>query len=167
MKFSKKLLSILLVVITVFGVMCVAVSAENEVPRYITGTVDISICTPVAGEQSYGDTFSENGKIRVSEFTWYDADNKVFEGIYENGGAYTAVLTVVPNEGYLFDEELIITIDGEQTEVVSASEDSIVVKITYTCDDGAEGGSIFTTLWAIILTALRVIGEFIAHFIGY
>lgn len=172
MKVSKKLLSILLAVTMVFGVMCVAAFAEGETEsetepvRYITGNINISISTPVAGEQSNTDTFSE-GKFTVSDFKWYDSEGKEFTSSYESGETYTAILTVVPNEGYLFDSDLKVTVNDEATITVSAAEDSVVVTTNFTCDDGASGGSIFTTIFSILRSALKVVWDFILHFIGY
>lgn len=168
MKVTKKLLSILLAVTMVFGVMCVAAyAAEDDAARYITGTIDISISTPVAGNQSYGDTLPDSGKVHVTEFTWYDSEGNEFYSSYESGETYTAVLKVVPVDGYLFDEDITITVNGEITEVVSAAEDSLVVKVSFTCADDADSGSAFSTIWAVLLTALKFIRDLILHFIGY
>lgn len=167
MKVTKKLLSILLAVTMVFGVMCVAAFAEDEAARYITGTIDISISTPIAGNQSYGDTLPDSGKVYVPQFTWYDSDGNEFNSSYVGGETYTAVLTVVPVDGYLFDEEITITVNGEATEVISAAEDSLVVKVSFTCDEGADNSSVFTTILSILRSALKVVWDFILHFIGY
>lgn len=169
MKFTKKLSAILLAVIMVFGVMTVAVCAEDNAARYITGTVDVTLTAPVAGELASTDCTSWNNKVIVSELVWLDADGEAFTSKYESEASYTARLTVMPSDGYLFDEEFAITVNGETATVVASDENSLTVEATFTCEkaDDNSSSSSSTSIWSILLGIIKIIRDLIAHFIGY
>ena len=72
MKTTKKILAILIAVITVFGILSVAASADDKTVYIIAGNVDITINTPVAGEKPSIDYVLSSENLSVKAFTWYD-----------------------------------------------------------------------------------------------
>ena len=72
MKTTKKILAILIAVITVFGIMSVAVSADDKPVYIIAGSIDLTINTPVAGQKPSIDYIASSENITVTAFTWYD-----------------------------------------------------------------------------------------------
>lgn len=173
MKTSKKILAVLIAVITVFGIMSVAVAADDTTVYVISGTVDITINTPIADEKPSIEYISNTEGIIVQAFTWYDtktggtvsdADSSY---VYENGRDYTAKIAISPKEGYKFDDALKVTVNGDAPSTIRIQDNTITVEVTYSCDKGASDNAFFAGLKNVLLNLLRILRDIVGHIIGF
>lgn len=176
MKTSKKILAVLLTVLTVFGIACFAVSAETEdnTVYVIYGNVDVTINTPIAGDKPSIEALTSSNGFTVTAFSWYDKatgeiiDAAGTEFTFAEGGEYTAKITVTPNEGYEFAEDLTVTVNEEAPATTRIKDNTITVECHYSCEeDSSTGSDFFTGLKNTLLQILRIIRDLILHFIGY
>lgn len=172
MKVSKKILAVLLAVITVFGVMCIAASAADQTVYVISGNIDIGINSPIAGEKPSIDTTLSSDKFTVTAFTWYDKktgaiiDPAGTAFTFENGGEYTAKITVSPIESYVFADDITVTVNGSSPSTVRFQDNTITVECSFTCDKGANGNSFFSALGNVLLKIFKILRDIISHIIG-
>lgn len=173
MKTSKKILAILIAVITVFGIMSVAVSADDTTVYVISGSVDLTINTPIAGEKPNIEYISSCSELSVQAFTWYDtktggivsaADSSY---TYEDGRDYTAKITIAPKEGYKFDDNLKVSVNGDAPTTIRIQDGTITVEVNYSCDKGAGANTFFTGLKNVLLSLLKIIRDLVSHIIGF
>lgn len=173
MKTSKKILAILIAVITVFGIMSFAVSADDTTVYVISGSVDITINTPIAGEKPSIEYKTSCSEINVQAFTWYDtktggivsaADSSY---TYEDGREYTAIITIAPKEGYKFDDALKVTINGNDPATTRIQDGKITVEFNHSCDKGPGDNAFFAGLKNVLLNLLRIIRDLVSHIIGF
>ena len=173
MKTTKKILAILIAVITVLGIMSVAVSAEDKPVDIIAGNVDLIINTPVAGQKPSIDYVASSENISVTAFTWYDTKTNGIvsaadsDYVYEDGREYTAKITIAAKDGYKLDDALTVTVNGEEPSSVRIQDGTITVEMTFSCDKGASGNSFFSGLKNVLLSLLKIIRDLISHIIGY
>lgn len=172
MKTTKKILAILISVIMIFGTMSLAVFAENSTVYIISGTVDVTINTPIAGEKPSID-FSTDGKnYTVTAFTWYDKNTGAIldpagtDFVYVDGGEYTAKITLTPDESYAFADDINVTVNENAPTTMRFKDGSVTVEYTFSCDKGA-GHSFFSGVKAVLLTILRVLRDLISNIIGF
>lgn len=172
MKTTKKILAILISVIMIFGTMCLAVSAEDSTVYFISGTVNVTINTPIAGEKPSID-FSTDGKnYTVTAFTWYDKNTGAIldpagtDFVYADGGEYTAKITLTPNEDYAFADDINVTINENAPTTMRFKDGSVTVEYTFSCDKGA-GHSFLSGVKTVLLTILRVLRDLISNIIGF
>lgn len=174
MKTSKKILAVLLTVLTVFGIVCFAASAEDNIVYAIYGNINVTINTPIAGEKPSIEALTSSDGFTVTAFSWYDkATGEIIDAagtdfVFADGGEYTAKITVTPNDGYEFAEDLTITVNDEAPATIRYKDNTITVECHYSCsDDSNTGSDFFTGLKNTLLQILRIIRDLILHFIGY
>lgn len=173
MKTTKKILAILIAVITVFGILSIAASADDKTVYIIAGNVDITINTPVAGEKPSIDYVLSSENLSVKAFTWYDTKtNGIVSAadssyVYENGREYTAKITIAPKEGYKFDDALKVTVNGEAPSTIRIQDGAITIEANFSCDKGAGSNSFFTGLKNVLLNLLKIIRDIVSHILGF
>lgn len=173
MKTSKKILAVLIAVITVFGIMSFAVSAEDQTVYVISGTVDIAIDTPIAGEKPNINYASSCENLNVTAFTWYDTKtNGIVSAadsgyVYEDGREYTAKISIEPKDGYKFDNDLKITVNGEAPSTIRIQGNTITVEMNFSCDKGAGGNNFFSGLKNVLLYILKIVRDIVSHIFGF
>lgn len=172
MKTTKKILAILISVIMVFGAMSLAVSAEDNTVYIISGTVDVTINTPIAGEKPSIDFTTDGKNYTVTAFTWYDKNTGAIldpagtDFVYADGGEYTAKITLTPNEDYAFADDINVTINENAPTTMRFKDGSVTVEYTFSCDKGA-GHSFLSGVKTVLLTILRVLRDLISNIIGF
>lgn len=172
MKTTKKILAILISVIMVFGAMSLAVSAEDNTVYIISGTVDVTINTPIAGEKPSIDFTTDGKNYTVTAFTWYDKNTGAIldpagtDFVYADGGEYTAKITLTPNEDYAFADDINVTINENAPTTMRFKDGSVTVEYTFSCDKGA-GHSFLSGVKTVLLTILRVLRDLIGNIIGF
>lgn len=172
MKTTKKILAILISVIMIFGTMCLAVSAEDSTVYIISGTVDVTINTPIAGEKPSIDFTTDGKNYTVTAFTWYDKNTGAIldpagtDFVYADGGEYTAKITLTPNEDYAFADDINVTINENAPTTMRFKDGSVTVEYTFSCDKGA-GHSFLSGVKTVLLTILRVLRDLISNIIGF
>lgn len=173
MKTTKKILAILIAVITVFGILSVAAAADDKTVYIIAGNVDITVNTPVAGEKPSIDYVLSSENLSVTAFTWYDAKTNGIvsaadsDYTYEDGRDYTAKITIAPKEGYKLDDALKVTVNGEAPSTVRIQDGTITVEATFNCSKHSGGSSFLTGLKNVLLGLLKIIRDLISHIIGF
>lgn len=173
MKTTKKILAILIAVITVLGIMSVAVSAEDKPVYIIAGNIDIIINTPVAGEKPSIDYNASSENLSVTAFTWYDTKTNGIvsaadsDYVYEDGREYTAKITIAPKDGYKFDDSLKVTVNGENPSSVRIQDGTITVEMNFNCDKGAGSHTFFAGLKNVLLNLLKIVRDLISHIVGF
>lgn len=172
MKTTKKILAILISVIMIFGAMSLAVSAEDNTVYIISGTVDVTINTPIAGEKPSIDFTTDGKNYTVTAFTWYDKNTGAIldpagtDFVYADGGEYTAKITLTPNEDYAFADDINVTINENAPTTMRFKDGSVTVEYTFSCDKGA-GHSFLSGVKTVLLTILRVLRDLISNIIGF
>lgn len=190
MKSIKKILAITLSLIMALGVLSVSVFAEDEITDEIISLVDITVAAPVAGEYAIGDYEFEGVDYSLTFRQWmnydsgeilYSSDEDVIpaDKAYEAGEAYVICLVAKAEEGFVFDakENLIVSVNGYEAEVVDLSEDG--KELSFTCifeceaeedigggDDGNAGGGfsfgqLLDLIKSVFLTFIRFLGSLI------
>lgn len=172
MKTTKKILAVLIAVITVFGIMSFAAAADDKTVYVISGSVNVTITTPVAGEKPSIDCKTSSDNFTVTAFTWYDKNTGAIidpagtDFTFENGGEYTAKITLKPNENYTFADDIVVTVNDSAPTTIRFKDDTVTVESNFTCDKGASGNAFFTGLKNILLQLLRIIRDIISHIVG-
>ncbi len=172
MKTTKKLLAILISVIMIFGTMCLAVSAEDSTVYIISGTVNVTVNTPIAGEKPSIDFTTDGKNYTVTAFTWYDKNTGAIldpagtDFVYADGGEYTAKITLAPNDGCAFADDISVTINGNAPTAMSFDDGSVTVEYTFSCDKGA-GHSFLSGVKSVLLTILRIFRDLVSNIIGF
>ena len=155
MKTTKKILAILIAVITVFGIMSVAVSADDKPVYIIAGSI----------------ASSEN--VTVTAFTWYDTKTNGIvsaadsDYVYEDGREYTAKISIAPKDGYKLDDSLTVTVNGQNPSSVRIQDGTLTVEMKFNCDKGADSHSFFAGLKNVLLNLLKIIRDLVGHIIGF
>lgn len=173
MKTTKKILAVLIAVITVFGILSVAASADDKTVYIIAGNVDITINTPVVGEKPSIDYVLSSENFSVTAFTWYDTKTSGIVSaadssyVYEDGREYTAKITIAPKDGYKLDDALKVTVNGESPSTVRIQDGTITVEMNFSCEKSSNAGSFFTGLKNVLLNLLKIIRDLISHIIGF
>lgn len=172
MKTTKKILAVLIAVITVFGIVSFAAAAEDKTVYVISGSINVTINTPVAGEKPSIDCETSSNNFTVTAFTWYDKDTGAIidpagtDFTYENGKEYTAKITLKPAENYQFADDISVTVNDAAPTTVCFKDDTITVETNFSCDKGASGNSFFTGLKTVLLNLLKIIRDIISHIVG-
>lgn len=172
MKTSKKILAVLIAVITVFGIMSFAAFADDNTVYIISGNINVSINTPVADEKPSIDCSASGNGFTVTAFTWYDKNTGAIldpagtDVVFKDGEEYTAKITLTPNEGYKFADDVTVTVNDTAPSTIRYKDESITVEMNFTCDKGANGSSFFAGLKVVLLNLLRIIRDLVSHFIG-
>lgn len=172
MKISKKILAVLIAVITVFGIMSFAAAADDKTVYVISGSVNVTITTPVAGEKPSIDCKTSSDNFTVTAFTWYDkATGEIIDPAgtdftYVNGGEYIAKITLKPNENYKFADDVTVTVNDSAPTTIRFKDDTITVEANFTCDKGASGNSFFKVIKTVLLQLLKIIRDIIGHIVG-
>ena len=173
MKTTKKILAILIAVITVFGIMSVAVSADDKPVYVIAGNIDIIINTPIAGQKPSIDYVASSENVTVTAFTWYDAKTNGIvsaadsDYVYEDGREYTAKISIAPKDGYKLDDSLTVTVNGQNPSSVRIQDGTLTVEMKFNCDKGADSHSFFAGLKNVLLNLLKIIRDLVGHIIGF
>lgn len=173
MKTTKKILAILIAVITVFGIMSVAVSADNKPVYVIAGNIDIIINTPIAGQKPSIDYVASSENVTVTAFTWYDTKTNGIvsaadsDYVYEDGREYTAKISIAPKDGYKLDDSLTVTVNGQNPSSVRIQDGTLTVEMTFSCDKGSSSNSFFAGFKTVLLNLLKIIRDIISHIIGF
>ena len=172
MKTSKTILAVLIAVITVFGIMSFAAFADDNTVYIISGSINVSINTPVADEKPSIDCSASGNGFTVTAFTWYDKNTGAIldpagtDVVFKDGEEYTAKITLTPNEGYKFSDDVTVTVNDTAPSTIRYKDESITVEMNFTCDKGANGNSFFAGLKVVLLNLLRIIRDLVSHFIG-
>ena len=160
MKTTKKILAILIAVITVFGIMSVAVSADDKPVYVIAGNIDIIINTPIAGQKPSIDYVASSENVTVTAFTWYDTKTNGIvsaadsDYVYEDGREYTAKISIAPK-------------DGQNPSSVRIQDGTLTVEMTFNCDKGSSSNSFFAGFKTVLLNLLKIIRDIISHIFGF
>ncbi len=172
MKTTKKILAILIAVITVFGILSVAAAADDKTVYVIAGSVDITVNTPVAGEKPSIDYLLSTENLSVTAFTWYDTKtNGIVSAadssyVYEDGREYTAKITIAPKDGYKLDEGLKVTVNGAAPSTIRIQDGTMTIEANFSCDKGSNGSSFFSGLKTVLLNLLKIIRDVVSHILG-
>ncbi len=172
MKTTKKILAILIAVITVFGILSVAAAADDKTVYVIAGSVDVTVNTPVAGEKPSIDYILSTENLSVTAFTWYDTKtNGIVSAadssyVYEDGREYTAKITIAPKDGYKLDEALKVTVNGEAPSTIRIQDGTMTIETNFSCDKGSNGSSFFSGFKTVLLNLLKIIRDVVSHILG-
>lgn len=78
-------------------------------------SVDITVKEPEIGKTAASSTVTVNSDlVTVDRVTWSDDNNAEFTGTFEDGKGYYLEVFMLPKDGYVFSEELEVTINGEE-----------------------------------------------------
>lgn len=172
MKTSKKILAVLIAVITVFGIMSFAASADDNTVYIISGSINVNINTPVADEKPSIDCSTSSNNFTVTAFTWYDKktgailDPAGTDVVFKDGEEYTAKITLTPNESYQFADDITVTVNDTTPSTIRYKDETITVEMNFTCDKGANENSFFAGLKVVLLNILRILRDLVSHIIG-
>lgn len=125
----KKLLSVILAAIMLLAVLPVASFAEDISIDYVEVTVE----TPVAGEELAGTFDCTNDNVNVTEVKWFD----VSAGEYKNEITFTedceyvTYVSISAEEGYVFTTETVVVINEEGVKF-TLGEDGKTLKASIT-----------------------------------
>lgn len=93
---------------------------DYDLSKKITETYITGVTPPVAGETATTDgiTVPDDAPYSVAG-TWYAMDTETgepveFTGTFEEHGYYFLELTLIADEGYTFDDENVVYVDGEE-----------------------------------------------------
>lgn len=193
MKSLKKILAITLSLIMALGIVSVSAFAEDviednteAVENEVISAVDITVVRPVAGEYAVGDYVFDSADYSVEFLQWvgygtedilYSTDPtvEVTDAAFETGAAYVVCITVVAEEGFVFDaaENLAVTVNGSKAVVADLSDDATELSFTcvFECADSAElgdeeGGFDFSQVLEFLKTLLMTFVRFIGSIFG-
>lgn len=179
MKSLKKIIAITLSLIMALGVVSVSAFAEDAV----ISEVDITVVRPVADEYAVGDYVFDSVDYSVEFLQWmgygteeilYSTDPtvEVADKPFELGSAYVVCITVVAEDGFVFDsaENLTLTVNGSKAALADLSDDAKELSFTcvFECADSAdlggdEGGidfdQILEFLKTLLITFIRFVGS--------
>lgn len=183
MKSLKKILAITLSLIMALGIVSVSAFAEDA-ENAVISEVDITVVRPVADEYAVGDYVFDSTDYSVEFLQWvgygteeilYSTDPtvEVTDKPFEIGSAYVVCITVVAEDGFVFDsaENLTLTVNGSKAAIADLSDDAKELSFTcvFECADSAdiggdEGGidfdQILEFLKTLLVTFIRLIGSF-------
>jgi hypothetical protein len=120
--------------------------------------VSLELVAPVTGEKPMATVTTKNAttyQVTDDGAVWsLDGNELVFGNVFQGGKAYTATVTLTPNEGYVFDDNTAVTVRDKTTggkiaagsiqKVLNADDSSLAITVTFPATEAEKtdtGGS--------------------------